>query len=70
MLVFNLAAPEMPEVEIYVVPASTASGQASPSESRSNLLEVASPSVLISSQIISLKYISVDQFACPVILMA
>ena len=32
----NLAAPDKPEVEIYVVPASTASGQSSPSESKSN----------------------------------
>ena len=35
----------MPEVEIYVVPASTASGQPSPSESKSKRLGIPSPSV-------------------------
>ena len=45
ILVDNLAKPEIPDVEIYVVPASTASGQPSPSESRSLLFIIPSPSL-------------------------
>ena len=55
ILVVNLLAIATPDVLLKVVPASTASGQPSPSESKSNLLGVASPSVLISTQVTSLK---------------
>ena len=54
-LVDNLFALETPEVEMNVVPASAASGQVSPSESMSNRLGSPSLSVLISSQVTSLK---------------
>ena len=55
VLVDNLAALETPEVEIAVAPDSTASGQLSPSESKSNLFFIPSLSVSKSVQATDLK---------------